>query len=109
MVVIESYAIAVVMLFVTMICWGSWANTQKLASREWPYQLFYWDYVLGVLILALVLAFTMGSTGSAGRGFLADLSQVSFNALLLAFIGGIVFNLANILLVVAIDIAGMAV
>lgn len=109
MVVVQSYALAVFMCFITMLCWGSWANTQKLASKEWRFQLFYWDYSFGVLILALVLAFTMGSMGSLGRGFLVDFGQASGRALTSAFIGGIIFNLANILLVAAIDIAGMAV
>jgi len=109
MVVVQSYPLAVAMCFVTMLCWGSWANTQKLASKEWRFQLFYWDYALGVLLLSLVLAFTMGSFGSAGRSFLPDLAQASGSALGSAFLGGVVFNFANILLVVAIDIAGMAV
>ena len=60
MLIVESYALAVVLCVVTMLCWGSWANTQKLASREWRFQLFYWDYAIGVLLLALVLAFTAG-------------------------------------------------
>lgn len=109
MVNVESYAVAVFMLFITMICWGSWANTQKLATRKWPFQLYYWDYALGVLLLALVLAFTMGSVGSAGRPFVEDLAQASAASLWSAFLGGVVFNLSNILLVAAIDIAGMAV
>ncbi len=109
MVIVESYFLAVIMCFITMICWGSWANTQKLASREWRFQLFYWDYSIGVLLLALVLAFTMGSFGSEGRGFLEDLQQADQSNLMSAFVGGILFNLANILIVVAIDIAGMAV
>ncbi len=109
MFIVESYPIAVAMCFVTMLCWGSWANTQKLASAEWQFQLFYWDYSFGVLLLALVFAFTLGSTGQEGRAFLPDISQASDEALWSAFIGGVVFNLANILLVVAIDIAGMAV
>jgi glucose uptake protein len=75
MVIVESYTIAVLMCIVTMICWGSWANTQKRASKQWRFQLFYWDYAIGVLLLSLVLAFTMGSTGSGGRGFLDDLQQ----------------------------------
>jgi glucose uptake protein len=99
MVIVESYTLAVIMCFITMLCWGSWANTQKLASKEWRFQLFYWDYSLGVLLLAVVLAFTMGSFGSAGRGFLVDMGQAQGGALLSAFIGGVVFNLANILLV----------
>ena len=109
MVVVESYAIAVVMCFVTRLCWGSWANTQKLATKEWRFQLFYWDYAVGVLLLSLIMAFTMGSIGTAGRSFLEDLGQASSSALAYAFIGGVVFNLANLLLVAAIDIAGMAV
>jgi glucose uptake protein len=92
-----------------MLCWGSWANTQKLAGREWKFQLYYWDYATGVLLFALVLAFTMGSFGSGGRSFLPDLSQADFSALGSAFLGGVVFNIANILLVAAIDIAGMSV
>jgi glucose uptake protein len=63
------------MCIVTMLCWGSWANTQKLASKEWRFQLFYWDYAIGVFLLSLLLAFTLGSTGSGGRGFLADRSE----------------------------------
>jgi glucose uptake protein len=109
MVIVQSYALAVFMCFITMLCWGSWANTQKLASKEWRFQLFYWDYSIGVLLLALVLAFTMGSTGDSGRQFLTDLKQGGGAAFTSALLGGVVFNFANILLVAAIDIAGMAV
>jgi glucose uptake protein len=109
MFVVQSYSLAVVFCVITMLCWGSWANTQKLASKTWAFQLFYWDYVLGVLLLSLILAFTMGSFGNTGRCFLRDLSQASGSSIGSAFLGGIVFNLANILLVVAIDLAGMAV
>ncbi|NLE59308.1 MAG: multidrug DMT transporter permease, partial [Planctomycetes bacterium] len=109
MFVVESYAVAVVMCVVTMLCWGSWANTQKLASKEWRFQLFYWDYAIGVLLLTIIFALTLGSMGSAGRTFFADLAQASGKAIGLALLGGIVFNVANILLVAAIDIAGLAV
>ena len=109
MLIVESYPLAVSLCVVTMLCWGSWANTQKLASREWPFQLFYWDYSIGVLLLTLAFAFTIGSNGEEGRSFLPDLSQASGDAITTAFLGGVVFNLANLLLVVAIDIAGMAV
>jgi glucose uptake protein len=109
MFIVESYPLAVAMCIITMLCWGSWANTQKLASKEWRFELFYWDYAIGVMLLALVLAFTMGSMGSGGRPFLADLRQADAQSLGWAFLGGIVFNLANILLVSAIDIAGLAI
>jgi glucose uptake protein len=109
MYIVDSYSLAVIMCIITMLCWGSWANTQKLASKEWKFQLFYWDYSLGVLILSLILAFTLGSIGTQGRGFLDDLLLADRSNILSAFLGGVVFNFANILLVAAIDIAGMAV
>jgi glucose uptake protein len=109
MVLIESYPIAVMMCIITMICWGSWANTQKLASKEWRFQLFYWDYCIGVLLLTLIFAFTLGSTGTQGRSFMEDLGQADGKYIGYAMLGGLVFNIANILLVAAIDIAGMAV
>jgi glucose uptake protein len=76
MIIIQSYLVAVLMCVITMLCWGSWANTQKMASKKWAFQLFSWDYSLGVLFLALLLAFTMGSIGEGGRGFLADLGLI---------------------------------
>ena len=104
-----TYVLAVVFCVVTMFCWGSWANTQKLVNKKWRYELFYWDYVIGVLVTSLVFAYTMGSRGAVGRGFILDLSQADVSALGWAFAGGVVFNIANILLVSAIDIAGMSV
>jgi glucose uptake protein len=109
MIIIQSYLVAVLMCVITMLCWGSWANTQKMASKKWAFQLFYWDYSLGVLILSLILAFTMGSSGEEGRGFIADLAQADSKAIGSALLGGAVFNIANLLIVVAINIAGMAV
>jgi glucose uptake protein len=109
MIIIESFTVAVALLFITMLCWGSWANTQKLATKKWPFQLFYWDYVIGIVLLTLVIGLTLGSFGDQGRPFIQDMMQANSNALLSAFIGGVIFNLANILLVAAIDIAGMAV
>ncbi len=109
MIVVHNYSTAVIMSIITMLCWGSWANTQKLSSKTWCFQNFYWDYSFGVLILSLIFAFTMGSIGTQGRSFILDLSQASMRSLSLAFISGVLFNLANILLVYAIDIVGMAV
>lgn len=78
-------------------------------EKKWAFQYFYWDYAIGVLLVSFILAITLGSHGELGRGFFTDLTQAHFSMIALAFIGGIVFNLANILLVAAIDIAGMAV
>lgn len=106
---IDSYSMGVVLCFITMICWGSWANTQKLASNNWRFELFYWDYVFGIVLLSLVFAFTLGTFGDSGRRFIDDVRQASTNNLLSAALGGIIFNAANILLVAAIAIAGMSV
>ncbi len=109
MFIVHSYPLAVALCVITMLCWGSWANTRKLAGRGWRFELFYWDYALGVLLLTLLLGLTLGSGGTAGRSFVADLSQASGASWGSALLGGAVFNLANILLVAAIEIAGMAV
>ena len=109
MFIVESYSVAVLFCIITMLCWGSWANTQKLVQKEWRFELFYWDYVIGIFLLSLIGAFTLGSTGDSGRSFLADLAQADGSNIRSALIGGVVFNLANILLTAAIAGAGMAV
>lgn len=109
MFIVSDYGTAVLFCIITMLCWGSWANTQKLASKTWRFELFYWDYVIGILLFSLLSALTLGSMGPEGRSFINDLSQASTGNLLSAFTGGVVFNAANILLSAAIAIAGMAV
>ena len=106
----DNYTLAVIFCVVTMFCWGSWGNTQKLAGKTWRYELFYWDYVIGVVLFALVSGLTAGSLGAhPDWGFVANLRQASPANLGSAFLGGIVFNAANILLAAAISIAGMSV
>ncbi|MCX6329504.1 MAG: GRP family sugar transporter [Bacteroidia bacterium] len=105
----QSYSLAVILCIVTMLCWGSWGNTQKLAGKSWRFELFYWDYVIGILLFALLLGFTLGSTGENGRSFLKDISQAEPKNILNSVIGGVIFNASNILLVAAMAIAGMAV
>ena len=109
MFIVNSYALAVVLCFVTMLCWGSWGNTQKLAAKSWRYELFYWDYVIGMVLFALLLAFTLGSIGSEGRPFIEDLKQASCSSLLWIILGGVIFNASNILLSASVSIAGMSV
>ncbi|MFM7022082.1 MAG: GRP family sugar transporter [Flavobacteriales bacterium] len=109
MFIIENYSSAVLFCIVTMLCWGSWANTQKLANKGWRFELFYWDYILSMFVFSLLLAFTMGSSGEEGRPFIVDIFQADASNLLYAFLGGVIFNLANILLVAALNLAGMAV
>ena len=109
MFIISSYTLAVVFCFITMLCWGSWGNTQKLAGKTWRYELFYWDYVIGMVLFALLIAFTMGSFGTEGRPFLEDIAQVSAKNIGGIILGGVIFNASNILLSASTSIAGMAV
>ncbi len=105
----QNYSLAIILCVVTMLCWGSWGNTQKLAGKSWRFELFYWDYVLGILLFSVLLGFTLGSHGQAGRGFIEDIKQATAGNMLNAFLGGVIFNASNILLVAAMAIAGMAV
>lgn len=109
MLTIHSYPIAVALCVLTMICWGSWANTQKLAARAWRFELYYWDFVVGLLLTSLLAALTLGSMGHTGRTFFADLAQADPSSIGWALLGGTVWNLGNLLLVAAIAVAGMAI
>jgi len=109
MYIVESYPIAILFTVITMVCWGSWANTQKLTAKSWRFELFYWDYVIGILLFSAILGLTLGSTGTAGRSFIADMQQADLKNIGNAVLGGIIFNASNILLVAAMAIAGMAV
>jgi len=105
----QSYTLAVILCIVTMLCWGSWGNTQKLAGKSWRFELFYWDYVIGILLFSLLLGFTLGSFGEDGRSFTEDIGQAQAENIFKAISGGVIFNASNILLVAAMSIAGMAV
>ena len=105
----QVYLTALAMMILSMLCWGSWANTQKLC-RGWRFELFYWDYVWGILLVSMLMGFTLGRVDPASPdSFVSNLTTADSRHLLLAFVGGIVFNIANILLVAAIAIAGLAV
>jgi glucose uptake protein len=110
MFIVHNLGIAVLFCIVTMLGWGSWANMQKLAGKDrWPFELFYWDYAIGVFAFSLLFAFTLGSAGASGVPFLENLRGASDSAIWTAVLSGVLFNISNILLVVAIDAAGMAV
>lgn len=104
----HSLGIALVMMIATAICWGSWANTFK-GVKNYRFELFYWDYAVGIFLISVVLAFTMGSTSNDANSFLNNVHGADSANIIYTLIGGAVFNLANLLLVAAIDMAGLAI
>jgi glucose uptake protein len=103
----QTYQAALFLMILSMLCWGSWANTLKLCPR-FRFQLFYWDYVIGLVLGALVWGFTAGTFGH-GTTFWDAVMHTPVEAIAYAIGGGIIFNIANLLLVAAIDVAGLAV
>jgi len=108
MVLPDTYLTTLLILILSMICWGSWANTQKLTGK-WRFELFYFDYSFGVVLAATVAAFTLGTLGFDGFLFTDDLMRAGRRNMAYGFGAGVVFNLANMLLVAAISVAGLAV
>jgi glucose uptake protein len=104
----HSLSVALVMMITSAICWGSWANTYK-GVKNYRFELFYWDYAVGIFLISTVLAFTMGSTGNDASSFLNNVHSADTSNILSTMVGGAIFNLANLLLVAAIDMAGLAI
>ena len=106
---VENYSVAIALCFLAMICWGSWQNTRNVAGLSWRFELFYWDFVSGILLFSLLMAFTFGSFGHEGRSFLTDLKQASLGNIGFAMLGGAIWNIGTLLLTAGIAIAGMSV
>ncbi len=104
----DNLSLALMMMITSAICWGSWANTYK-GVKNYRFELFYWDYAVGIFLISLFLALTMGSTGHDASSFLNNVSAADRSNIVYALVGGALFNLANLLLVAAIDMAGLAV
>src|SRR5215469_12646022 len=104
----QSLGLALAMMIASAICWGSWANTYK-GVRNYRFELFYWDYAIGIFVISLLLGYTMGSVHHDGSSFANNIHSADASNIVYALVGGALFNLANLLLVAAIDMAGLAV
>lgn len=104
----STFAVALLMTILSTVCWGSFANTFK-GTRNYRFELYYWDYALGIFLITLVLAFTMGSYAGGPKAFLANVHSADDVNLLYAALGGFIFNIANVLLIAGIEIVGLAV
>src|SRR5579864_3704486 len=104
----HTFQAALIMTILSTVCWGSFANTFKL-TKNYRFELYYWDYAAGIFLISLVLALTMGSAGGSGESFLENLRSAAGANLLYAAIGGFIFNIANVLLIAGIEIVGLAI
>jgi glucose uptake protein len=104
----DSLSIALLMMITSAVCWGSWANTFK-GVKNYRFELFYWDYAVGIFLISLVLGHTMGSTGHDANSLLNNVHSADTSNIVWTMVGGAIFNLANLLLVAAIDMAGLAI
>ena len=109
MYIVHSYPIAVALCAITMLCWGSWANAQKLAGNTWPFQLFYWDYMIAMTLVCILAAWLLSSVGHGGESLVVNFKQAHWGTVCEAFFAGFGFNFSNILLLCVIEMAGMAV
>ena len=105
----ETFAIAMLMTVTSTICWGSFANTFKLTKR-YRFEMYYWDYAIGIVLISIILALTLGSTHpGSGESFLVNVKQAYPSNIVYAMIGGFIFNIANLLLIAGLEMAGLAV
>src|SRR6202040_842844 len=104
----NSLGIALLMMITSAICWGSWANTYK-GVKNYRFELFYWDYAVGIFLISLIFAFTLGSRSNDPNSFLNNVHSADTSNIVSTMVGGAIFNLANLLLVAAIDMAGLAI
>ena len=104
----HSLSIALLMMITSAVCWGSWANTFK-GVKNYRFELFYWDYAIGIFLISLVLGHTMGSTNHDASSLINNIHSADVSNVVSTLIGGAIFNLANLLLVAAIDMAGLAI
>jgi glucose uptake protein len=103
----QTFGLALLLMVISALCWGSWANSFK-GTRQYRFELFYWDYAIGIVLIALVLAFTLGSMHHDGTNFVANVKAAGLGNIASALAAGLVFNIANLLLVAGIDMAGLA-
>jgi glucose uptake protein len=108
MILPQTHAAVLFLMILSLLCWGSWANSYKLAGK-WRYEIYYFDFVAGVVVAAFLYALTVGNLGFDGFSFADDLMHAGKRQWLYGFTGGMVFNLGNMILMSAISVAGMAV
>lgn len=105
MFIVESYAVAIIMCFITMICWGSWANTTKLVSNKNGSSSILLGLFNWIIAVFFVICLHAGFYGRSRRSFIPDIQQASSSSLMSAILAGIIFNISNILLVASINLA----
>jgi glucose uptake protein len=104
----HSFTTAFLMMLVSTVCYGSWGNTYKL-TKGFRFELFYWDYLVGIFAGALALALTIGSSPFNASSFLPNVRSAGLSNIVCAMTGGVIFSLAILLLLAGIHLAGLSV
>lgn len=108
MILAQNHTQTLLLLVLSALCWGLWAAAYR-RTKKWRYELFYFDVAIGAGIVAVVAALTLGSLGFDGFSFEDDMLHAFKHQWLLAFGAGVIFNLANMLMMGAIAVAGLSV
>ena len=109
MILPSSYGVLLTILILGMFAWGAWANTLKATAGKWRFELYCFDFAIGLLLAAVVVALTWGNLGFDGFSFRDDLQLAGKRQDLFAFVAGCVFNLGNMLLLGGLSLVGMSV
>jgi glucose uptake protein len=99
---------SLLLLVLALVCWGSWANSQRLVFK-WRFELFYYDFALGMAVCILIATFTLGTMNTQDLSFSDNFMIAGYRKMAFAMAAGVLVNLANMLLVASISLSGMAV
>lgn len=96
------------LLILAVVCLGAWINTLKLGDR-YRFEFFGYDLAFGVLLAAVVAAFTFGSLNSQELTFQDNFLLTGYRKMAYAGAAGVVYSLGTVLLLAGSAIAGMSV
>jgi glucose uptake protein len=97
-----------VALVISLLGWGLWIYFYK-ATKRIRFEYFAYDFTWGVVLAAVVAAFTLGSWDNKELTFQDTYLLAGLRKMAWAAVSGIVFNLANMLLLAATSVSRISV
>lgn len=107
MILPHSFTAAILLLIAAFVCLGSWAALFKATGKGWRFELFYYDFAVGAIALAILTAYTLGTLGS-DLSFSDRMMVAGRTAQGMLAGAGFIFNLGNMLLLASVSLVGMA-